>query len=102
MSMAKIINTEQGQAILLPEDYRLDCDEVEIIQRGDTYHITPAEIARKQFEEFLKEGFTDDFIAAIEALKEEDRRNAIESMGAPSEGEICMGIGDEQEQRKAI
>ena len=35
MTTAKVFKSGNSQAVRLPKEFRLDCDEVEIIRRGD-------------------------------------------------------------------
>lgn len=71
MAVAKVINTEMGQCIIVPNDCLLGCDEVVMVQRdSDSYLITPKNIADRRFKDSLS-GFDDSFFAAMKELEHE-------------------------------
>lgn len=65
MATAKVFMSGRSQAVRLPKEFRFDCDEVIIRKMGEMVVLVPKNKAFDIFRESL-EGFTDDFVAAVE------------------------------------
>ena len=59
---AKVLVNSKSQAIMLPQEYSFNTDEVYVNRIGDALILTPVNRLSAVFEESLR-GFTDDFLA---------------------------------------
>ena len=62
MEAAKIFESEEGQAVLLPKGFRFEDSEVLVKRQGETVVLVPKEVAWQTFLHGLN-GFSDDFMA---------------------------------------
>lgn len=70
MAIAKVINTEAGQFIIVPNSCTLDCSEVVMVPRDESYLITPKNVALKHFNESIG-SFDDSYFEAMDELERE-------------------------------
>lgn len=66
MITAKVLETEETQTIVLPENYRFSSDEVIVNKIGDTVLLVPPNDKRDSFIQAI-DMFSDDFMSAPEA-----------------------------------
>ncbi|MBD5130405.1 MAG: AbrB/MazE/SpoVT family DNA-binding domain-containing protein [Ruminococcaceae bacterium] len=67
MKTARVFMSGGSQAVRLPKEYRFDCDELIVSKVGEVITLTPKKRALDLFKEGI-EGFTDDFVAAVEEV----------------------------------
>ena len=53
MNAVHVLRWDDGQAIRLPSNVRIDCDTVEVIQRGDEIVLRPAPAALSRAAELI-------------------------------------------------
>jgi antitoxin VapB len=72
MKTAKIFMNGRSQAVRLPKEFRFDCDEVYVEQRGDSLILTAK---APSWDEFfaLEPAFGSDFLADREDLPPQER-----------------------------
>ena len=62
MEAAKIFESEECQAVLLPKGFRFEDSEVLVKRQGETLILVPKEVAWQTFLHAIS-GFSDDFMA---------------------------------------
>ncbi len=75
-AVAKVINSDDGQVIVLPDEFRIDTDEVLITQSGDRGILTPRVSSWEGFVEGLS-GLSNDF-AVTGGLAADTPRKTLE------------------------
>ena len=76
MTTAQLIESEHGQTVRLPEEYRFTGREVRIRREGNQVILEPLSDGWEWLDDLTP--FDDDFIAAVEALQQEQRENPQE------------------------
>ena len=62
MKTAKIFRSRNGQAVRIPKEFHLECDEVEIQKKGNSLVLRPKKRSWSSLVESLDK-FTEDFMA---------------------------------------
>ena len=76
MTTAQLIESEHGQTVRLSEEYRFTGREVRIRREGNQVILEPLSDGWEWLDDLTP--FDDDFIAAVEALQQEQREHPQE------------------------